>query len=92
MRIDCPLCRSRPLGEFSYRGDATLAQPPDDSEESIEAWVDHLYFRDNPKGWHRELWQHQAGCRAWLIVERHTLSHQIRSVELAAVAKRGRDD
>ena len=80
MKIDCPVCSSRPLNEFVYHGDVSARRPADDS--SRESWVDYLYFRDNPKGWLREYWRHQGGCGAWLALERHTVSHRIRSVKL----------
>ena len=40
-----------------------------------------MYLRDNPKGKHRELWQHNAGCREWLVVTRDTLTHQVTGAE-----------
>ena len=52
----------------------------------LEAWIDAVYVRRNPKGPHRERWQHSDGCRLWLIVERDTLSHAITSVTPARAA------
>jgi sarcosine oxidase subunit delta len=26
------------------------------------------------------LWQHQSGCRAWLLIERDTLTHAVGAV------------
>jgi sarcosine oxidase subunit delta len=49
----------------------------------LEAWVEAVYVRSNPKGPHRERWQHSDGCRLWLIVERDTLTHAITRVEPA---------
>jgi sarcosine oxidase subunit delta len=40
----------------------------------------------NPRDWHTEWWLHVAGCRRLLKVVRHTLTHEIRSVEAAAGA------
>ena len=31
----------------------------------------------NPKGWHRERWNHAQGCRRWFNAVRHTVSHEI---------------
>jgi sarcosine oxidase subunit delta len=45
-----------------------------------------VYQRDNPCDWHSEWWLHVAGCRRLLKVVRHTLTHEIRSVEAAAEA------
>jgi sarcosine oxidase subunit delta len=42
-----------------------------------------VYLRDNPAGLHRELWFHAAGCHSWLVVERDTRNHEIRSVAFA---------
>ncbi|MEW2915146.1 sarcosine oxidase subunit delta [Leisingera sp. JC11] len=75
MRIPCPLCGDRPLEEFVYRGDATLTRPAADAP--MEAWVDYVYLRDNPKGPHREHWRHAQGCGSWLIVDRNTVTHEI---------------
>ncbi len=33
---------------------------------------DYGYLRDNPAGWHRELWFHEGGDRSWLVVTRNT--------------------
>lgn len=77
MRIECPLCGARDLREFSYLGDAKLADRPGADAD----WVDYVYLRDNPAGPHSELWQHAQGCRAWLRVRRDTVSHAILSVE-----------
>ncbi len=80
MKIYCPICASRPLDEFSYHGDASRLRPGVDADR--ECWIEYVYFRENPKGWHQEYWRHQAGCGAWLKVERHTVTHEIRKVEL----------
>ena len=82
MRIDCPCCGPRDVGEFSYLGDATRVRP-DGIETSLEAMTDYVYFRDNPAGAHRELWFHGFGCRAWLVVARDTRSHEIGEVVFA---------
>lgn len=86
MRIDCPLCGSRDMREFYYQGAAVaLARPaPDDGEA---AWDDYVHLRDNPAGQARELWHHEAGCSAWLVVTRDTVSHEISKVALAADVK-----
>ena len=75
--IPCPHCGPRAQVEFSYGGDARRARPADDA--GTDAWFDFVYLRDNPRGTHREYWQHVAGCRAWIAVERDTVSHEILS-------------
>ncbi|MCO5093173.1 sarcosine oxidase subunit delta [Bosea sp. (in: a-proteobacteria)] len=82
MRITCPHCGARDAQEFSYLGAADLARP-DGMAASEAAMVDYVYLRDNPRGRHRELWYHGAGCRAWLVVGRDTFTHAVISVEPA---------
>ena len=74
-RIRCPWCGTRDEAEFAYRGDATKARPADDA--GAEAFVDYVYGRPNPKGWHVEWWHHVAGCRAVVKVVRHTVTHRV---------------
>jgi sarcosine oxidase subunit delta len=81
MRLTCPFCGARDHSEFTYGGDATVVYP--DLGAPIEAWIDAVYLRANPKGPHQERWQHSEGCRLWLIVERDTLTHEISSVRPA---------
>ncbi|MDH3947261.1 MAG: sarcosine oxidase subunit delta, partial [Chromatiales bacterium] len=40
--------------------------------------------RDNPAGPHREYWHHVNGCRAWIVMERDTLTHEIYSIAPAS--------
>lgn len=51
--------------------------PPEAVSEA--AWAEYLFVRDNPKGWVRERWLHALGCRQWLVVLRHTVTHEIRA-------------
>lgn len=81
LRINCPFCGERDHGEFTYGGDATVSYPALDAP--LEAWIEAVYVRSNPKGPHRERWQHSDGCRLWLIVERDTVTHAITRVEPA---------
>ncbi len=83
MRIKCPYCGERGLEEFLYHGDATLTRPRDGGAVATEEWTDYVYLRDNPTGAHRELWYHNAGCHAWLVVTRDLRSHEILGVEAA---------
>jgi sarcosine oxidase subunit delta len=99
MRIPCCYCGARGNEEFAYLGDATVARPEADAatpldEASRSKWTDYVYLRDNPSGTHRELWQHVAGCRAWLVVTRNLRTHEILKVEPArdvALAREQRD-
>ena len=82
MRIECPVCGERDLREFYYKGDAVALNRPD-REAGVEAWDNYLHLRDNPAGRTRDLWHHEAGCGAWLVVTRDTVTHQIADVVLA---------
>ena len=82
MRIDCPLCGARDRREFTCRGDAlALARPAPDAPAPV--WNAYLHNRDNPAGRIRELWYHELGCTAWLVVVRDVTSHEIFDVTLA---------
>lgn len=84
MIIDHPLLGPRDSAEFTYMGDARLIERPDpDAPDAAAAFYEYAYLRDNPAGWHRELWFHEAGDRSWLVVTRNTLTHEIKSVEMA---------
>jgi sarcosine oxidase subunit delta len=82
MRIPCPLCGPRDRREFYYRGAvAGLARPQ--PEDGAAAWEDFMHLRDNPAGETRDLWQHEAGCGAWLVVTRNTVTHEVLGAVLA---------
>jgi sarcosine oxidase subunit delta len=83
MRIRCPYCGERSLEEFTYRGDATVKRPESLDPSAAEAWVDYVYFRDNPAGSHREQWYHGGGCHSWLVVTRDVRTHEITEVAAA---------
>ena len=84
MRIACPYCGLREIGEFSYLGDAAPQRPAAGASE--DAFFDFVYLRDNIAGEMSEYWYHGGGCRSWLKVARNTLTHEISSVEPAAGA------
>jgi heterotetrameric sarcosine oxidase delta subunit len=84
MRISCPYCGERGSEEFHYHGAAGLARP--DAEAPVEAWHAYVYLRDNPAGRHAEYWQHQHGCREWLVVTRDTRDHGVIAVQPARPA------
>lgn len=78
LRIPCPHCGERDEIEFRYRGDANVRRPAADA--GTEAFAAYVYERTNPRGWHLEWWFHSAGCRQYLQVWRHTVTHEIHSV------------
>ena len=83
MRIPCPLCGARGASEFPYLGDAGPQRPDPAAPDAAEAFHDYVYLRDNPAGWHEELWYHEAGCRSGLRVRRNTLTHEVGEVRRA---------
>jgi heterotetrameric sarcosine oxidase delta subunit len=86
MRITCPNCGERDRREFYYQGDAlALDRPTEDA--GPDAWDDYLHNRDNLAGDIRDMWFHEAGCRAWLVVDRNTATHAVYKVSLAEKVK-----
>jgi sarcosine oxidase subunit delta len=77
LEIKCPHCGKRSQNEFAYGGDATIKRPKLGDEVSTKDWDDFVYFRDNPRGKHQELWHHVSGCRQWFKVLRDTATHEI---------------
>lgn len=76
--IYCPYCcEHREEEEFHAVGQAHLSRPLDPESLTDQEWADFLYFRKNPRGMHRELWVHAAGCRKYFNVARHTQSYEI---------------
>jgi heterotetrameric sarcosine oxidase delta subunit len=80
LRIPCPFCGPRDVGEFVYRGDASPRRP---AVADDDAFFDYVYMRTNPVGSLLEHWYHAQGCRSWLVVERDTVSHEIGAAVLA---------
>ena len=81
IRINCPFCGERDHSEFTYGGDATIEYPALDAP--MEAWHDAIFLRENIRGMQAETWHHVNGCRMWLVVERDTMTHEIKSVRAA---------
>lgn len=86
MRIACPYCGPRELGEFTYLCDAAPRRPSASDPGAEDAFFEYVFLRDNTAGDMREWWYHGGGCRSWLEVVRNTLTHEIKSVEAAAGA------
>jgi sarcosine oxidase subunit delta len=80
--LHCPHCGARPETEFVCAGEAQ-SRPAEPSALDDAAWSDALYARNNTAGWTSELWWHAYGCRLWLRVDRHTVTHEIGSVTRA---------
>lgn len=79
MQISCPFCGARDLSEYAYIGDASRQIPA--LSQPATVWADYVWSRTNPRGLHREHWQHSFGCRQFLLVVRDTATHRIHSVQ-----------
>ncbi|MCP4470813.1 MAG: sarcosine oxidase subunit delta [Gammaproteobacteria bacterium] len=79
--INCPFCGPRDHSEFGYGGDASIDYPALDAP--MDEWHDAIFLRENICGMQAETWHHVNGCRMWLIVERDTMTHEIKSVRPA---------
>ena len=91
MIINHPHLGPRDAREFTILGDASLINRPDwQADDADIAFYNYQYLRDNPAGLHRELWFHEQGDRSWLVVTRHTVTHEIVNVELACDVARSR--
>ncbi len=75
--LACPHCGPRNASEFRYVGE--LRSRPDPNATSPAEWRSYLYVQTNPAGWVTERWYHRAGCRRYLVVERHTVTNEVRS-------------
>ncbi len=77
--INCPWCGERNETEFSYGGEGRITRPADPFALSDAEWADYLFMRSNPRGAHKELWNHSQGCRCWFGAERDTVTYKIAS-------------
>ncbi len=80
MKIDCPFCGPRDEHEFKCGGQSHIQRPGPHTQVSDEDWAAYLHMRDNPRGWHFERWLHAGGCRQWMNLVRHTVTHDIAAV------------
>ena len=88
MRLTCPICGERDRREFYYVGDAVALNRPE-ADASAEAWDDYVHNRDNPCGVTRDLWYHESGCSAWIVVTRDTATHEVLGCTLASDVREG---
>lgn len=87
MRLPCPVCGERDLREFTCKGAADALHRPD-PDAGMDAWDSYMHLRDNPAGTAKELWFHRAGCFAWLVVTRNTVTHEVIGAELVSEARK----
>jgi heterotetrameric sarcosine oxidase delta subunit len=79
--IPCPHCGPRNSSEFAYVGERKAR--PDPNTATPVAWRAYLYDKRNPAGWTTESWYHRFGCRKYLVVERHTVTNEVRAAHPA---------
>ena len=88
MRLPCPVCGERDIREFTYKGAAVAIDRPA-ADEPDAAWDNYMHLRENPAGETKDLWYHGAGCTAWLVVTRNTVTHEVLGAELARALASG---
>ncbi len=76
--IRCPWCGDRAETEFSCGGEAGISRPLRPDTLTDAEWSDYLFNRNNPRGEHKELWNHTAGCRRWFEAERDTVTYIVK--------------
>ena len=75
--IACPHCGPRAQAEFTYeRTVDSVVQPDADPAQAME----QLFSRANPRGLDDEIWRHTFGCRAWLVMTRNRVTHEMEAV------------
>jgi sarcosine oxidase subunit delta len=75
--IPCPYCGPRAQAEFIYeRTTDSVVDPTVPVDEAMQT----LFTRANPMGLDDEIWRHTYGCRAWLVLTRHRVTHAIEAV------------
>ena len=78
LQLHCPYCQeTRSEEEFTYAGEAHIHRPPEPAALSDREWGDYLHFRTNPRGLHREMWHHAAGCRRYFNALRDTVTYEV---------------
>jgi heterotetrameric sarcosine oxidase delta subunit len=76
--IRCPWCGPRDEAEFICDGEH--APRPVAAEADDATWAHYLYYRGNARDFIEEHWVHAFGCEQWLVVERHSVTNEIRGV------------
>ena len=77
MQITCPHCGQRAQSEFVFERTVDSVVTLDAAPEAAMAT---LFTRANPRGPDDEIWRHTFGCRAWMVVTRHRVTHEITAV------------
>lgn len=77
MQIACPHCGPRDQAEYVYERAWESVIVPGESDDLA---MERLFTRTNPRGVDDELWRHTYGCRAWMVVTRNRVTHEITAV------------
>jgi heterotetrameric sarcosine oxidase delta subunit len=80
MQITCPHCGPRAQAEFTYERTVDSVVPLDAAPEDA---MTTLFTRANPRGVDEEIWRHTFGCRAWMVITRNRVTHEIGAVRAA---------
>ena len=80
MLIPCPHCGPRAQAEFTYERTLDSVVPLDAAPDAAMAT---LFTRTNPRGPDEEIWRHTFGCRAWIVMRRNRVTHEIEHVRAA---------
>ena len=75
--ISCPHCGPRAQTEFNYERTLDAIVP---LEAAPELAMQLLFERTNPRGIDDELWRHSHGCRQFMALKRHRVTHAIIAV------------
>lgn len=78
--IPCTNCGPRNSAEFAYFGETRPR--PDVNNVELAEWSTYLYTRRNPAGWTTEHWYHRDGCKKFIVVERDTVTNEIRDTRI----------
>ncbi len=74
MQIVCPHCGPRAQAEFVFeRTVDSVVQLDAVPKDAMMT----LFSRANPRGADDEIWRHSFGCRAWMVITRHRVTHEI---------------
>ena len=82
MLISCPWCGPRELEEFRFR--SVAADGSDATARNASRAFAEVYERTNVPDASIEYWQHDRGCRAWLVVQRDPSTAAVLAVRLLA--------
>ena len=74
----CPHLGPPAPSAFNYRRTVdSVVDPAACAATAMQA----LYTRANPMGLDEEIWRHTYGCRAWMVLTRHRVTHEIHAVK-----------